>query len=557
MNIPAAPAIETDPARALARAVQALRDADTEENRVLFVRTVLRGYVSGEPAFRTLLIRAIAEAWTAPRLLFNAAAVLIKNGPLRPFIERAVWAWPNPLAEGELASAGPLARIHDDALLKTVLQSCVAADLELEKFLTAVRRILLEQALKLDPSQPPPAGLLDFAGALAQQSFINEYIYRIEKDEKAQLDKLLRLLKQKQDAALAPLWFAVAASYLPLGEIPQQVIQRERAWPAAVQAIVRQQYEEAEAIRAYADDMPRISVIDGDVSLAVQHQYEQNPYPRWVSVPHRAARALHVELKEKFPHADIRGEHIDGPFHVLIAGCGTGQQVPEYSSYPGAKTLAIDLSRASLAYAKYKAAELGIGNVEFAQADILKLDLPPSSYDLIVSTGVLHHLQDPEAGWRKLVALLKPGGFMLIGLYSEAARRHIVAAREYIATNKYRATDNSIRKFRQDLISEITDPGLRTILLAPDFYSLSECRDLLFHVQEHRFTIPRIAEFIRQNNLSFLGFENTFQPGKDFAKHFGQPDHLADLHRWHIYEQNNPATFTAMYNFWLQNRKPV
>lgn len=547
---------DSDPARALARAVQAVRDSDNEENRVQFVRTVLRGYVSGDADFRAVLTRALNEAWTSPRLLFNPALVLLKNGPTRPFIERAVWAWPKPLSESELASAGPLASLYGDELLLAVLQTTIAADLELEKFLTAVRRIVLDQALKLDPMQPPPAALLTFAGALARQNFINEYIFRIEKDEKALLDKLSRLLKQKQDAALAPLWVAVIAGYMPLGEIPPKQLDFSRAWPAPVQAVVGQQIVEPDAIRAHDASIPRITAIEDDVSLAVQHQYEENPYPRWVSVPRRAAANLRDELKTKFPQADIRGTDGEGPFNVLIAGCGTGQQVPEYSSYPRAKTLAADLSRASLAYAKYKANGLGLRNVEFAQADILKLDLPPESHDLIVSTGVLHHLQDPEAGWRKLVSLLKPGGFMLIGLYSEAARRHIVAARDYIAANRYRSTSSAIRKFRQDLISDIPDPLLRSILKAPDFYSLSECRDLLFHVQEHRFTIPRIGRFIADNGLVFLGFENTVQPGKDFARHFSQPEHLADLNRWHLYEQSNPGTFESMYNFWLQKREP-
>jgi SAM-dependent methyltransferase len=546
---------DSDPARALARAVQAVRDSDSGENRVQFVRTVLRGYVSGDADFRGVLTRALNEAWAAPRLLFNPALVLIKNGPSRPFIERAVWAWPKPLSEGELASAGAHAVLYKDDLLIAVLQSTIAADLELEKFLTAMRRIVLEQAMKLDASRTPSADVLAFASALARQSFINEYIFRTEKDEKALLDKLLRLLKQKQDAALAPLWVAVAASYMPLGEIPQKQIDFSRVWPAPVQAVVEQQIHEPEAIRAHGASIPRITGIEDGVSLAVQHQYEENPYPRWVSVPRRPGAELREELKSKFPQADIRGGDSAATLNVLIAGCGTGQQVPEYSSYPRAKTLAVDLSRASLAYAKYKADGLGLRDVEFAQADILKLGLPPASYDLVVSTGVLHHLEDPEAGWRRLISLLKPDGFMLIGLYSEAARRHIVAARDYIAANKYRSTDNAIRKFRQDLISEITDPGLRTILKAPDFYSLSECRDLLFHVQEHRFTIPRIAQFIAENGLVFLGFENTVQPGKDFARHFSQPEHLADLNRWHQYEQNNPGTFESMYNFWLQKRE--
>ena len=65
----------------------------------------------------------------------------------------------------------------------------------------------------------------------------------------------------------------------------------------------------------------------------------------------------------------------------------------------------------------------GIRRARDAQADILKLGGIGRSFDIIESNGVLHHLADPFAGWRVLVALLRPRGLMNIGLYSKAARR--------------------------------------------------------------------------------------------------------------------------------------
>jgi 2-polyprenyl-3-methyl-5-hydroxy-6-metoxy-1,4-benzoquinol methylase len=59
---------------------------------------------------------------------------------------------------------------------------------------------------------------------------------------------------------------------------------------------------------------------------------------------------------------------------------------------------------------------VGRSNIEYGQADILKLGSLGRSFDLIESSGVLHHLADPLAGWRVLLSLLRPGGFMMIGL---------------------------------------------------------------------------------------------------------------------------------------------
>jgi SAM-dependent methyltransferase len=74
-----------------------------------------------------------------------------------------------------------------------------------------------------------------------------------------------------------------------------------------------------------------------------------------------------------------------------------------------------------------------IANIEYAQADILKLGSLGRSFDLIEPVGVLHHLRDWSQGWRVLLALLRPGGFMHVGLYSELARADIRAARAFIA----------------------------------------------------------------------------------------------------------------------------
>src|SRR5262249_48136862 len=131
-------------------------------------------------------------------------------------------------------------------------------------------------------------------------------------------------------------------------------------------------------------------------------------------------------------------------------------------------------------------------------------------FDMIESTGVLHHLADPMHGWSVLVSLLKPGGVMRVGLYSEFGRQDIAAAQALVAERRYGATADDIRRGRQDLMSALIsgqDRRFAAILHSPDFYSLSACRDVLFHVQEHRLTLPQIGAFLTQHSLTLLGFE--------------------------------------------------
>ena len=126
------------------------------------------------------------------------------------------------------------------------------------------------------------------------------------------------------------------------------------------------------------------------------------------------------------------------------------------------------------------------------------------TFDRIEAVGVLHHLADPKTGWRVLLSLLRPNGTMRIGLYSETARRVIVEVRAFIAERGYRAAAEDIRAIRQTVIR---NQRWESVTKTGDFYSMSGCRDLLFNVMEHRFTIPEIAAFLEEQDLTFLGFE--------------------------------------------------
>ena len=87
---------------------------------------------------------------------------------------------------------------------------------------------------------------------------------------------------------------------------------------------------------------------------------------------------------------------------------------------------------------------------------------------------------------------------MDLGFYSQLARRHVVKVRELIAARGYASTPDDIRRFRQDLALWDASVELQCLSTSPDFYSTSECRDLLFHVQEHRLTLGQIESFLAE-----------------------------------------------------------
>ena len=139
---------------------------------------------------------------------------------------------------------------------------------------------------------------------------------------------------------------------------------------------------------------------------------------------------------------------------------------------------------------------------------------------------------------------------MKIGLYSELARQHIIKIREEIAQSGIGSTNLAIKSFRKDLISSDKEHH-KVDLNSSDFYCMSTLRDLLFHVQEHRFTITQIKHCLSKLGLKFCGFEadNLVQ---DFKVNNTEAADPYDLDKWQVYEEANPRTFAGMYQFWCQ-----
>jgi hypothetical protein len=159
-------------------------------------------------------------------------------------------------------------------------------------------------------------------------------------------------------------------------------------------------------------------------------------------------------------------------------------------------------------------------------------------------------MDNPMAGWKVLVDCLRYGGLMKIGLYSELARQKHAEIRAEIYKSNVKHTEKEMKSFRKDVISSDRKHHME-IKLRQDFYSLSNFRDLLFHVQEHRFTIRQLKQRLEELGLKFCGFENDSIIQKFRVSNTGSND-VYDLDKWQSYEDANPQTFGSMYQFWCQ-----
>lgn len=498
-----------DPGQATQVLSRALSRARTPQERARVAPPLARslaGLVPGSwhPVLDADLAMLLAEPSVDPQTLARTTArvLLLKT----------------PRFDG---TAEALEALGDDALWLAFLSRCLNVDAAMEARLDALRR-----ALRSTEGQGG-AGWRTLAQALALNGFLAEHPDGGPEglDDSAPLSPLFR--SPRADDAMT-------------------------AWPGPLtNLLVRKTLDEPAREARLAATMERLTPEAGDgVSDAVRAQYEGNPYPRWVAPPQPSRRTLShvVEALPRLDNAAFAGR----AQAVLVAGCGTGYEPIDLArTDPGLAITALDLSRASLAYGARVAEGLGLDRVRFVQGDILALEPHLGPFDVVISTGALHHMARPQEGLARLAGVVRPGGVVRLALYSDRARDPIKRAHVLIRERGWTPGKAGIRAFRAHVLASPDDDPLAALRTSDDFYSLSGCRDLAFHVQEHRYAPPQLVDLLAEAGLRLVGFEPPPQAQAAFRQTFGAADPL-DMTLWDRLEAAQPTLFAGMYHLWGQ-----
>ncbi len=452
-----------------------------------------------------------------------------------------------------------LINMAKDRLFLEYLKSGHSRSVLLESVIIQIRHVLLTHSLSaMDLSED----FTPLVVAIGWQNWHNEYVHATSAPEMELINQLENLLEQQTglpdfDVAQVEGLLLLVAMYKPLGELKVGPVLKGfplESWPLSVKDLARQTLFESHAELEFAKKIESIGSIENSTSQRVKAQYEENPYPRW-------NRCVSPSVKLNYYHAmkqvwlgegDPLKPAADGELDLLVAGCGTGKHPLQQALILDVNVTAIDITQRSLGYAAMMANRLSVDNVRFAHMDLMEVELLKKQYDVIECTGVLHHMEVPEDGLRALLKVIKPGGIIRLGLYSEIARRSVIAVRKAFLSSGMSPSLQNIRAVRKALLSKDVEPECQFVVNFGDFYATSPCRDLLFHEQEHRYTVPALAEMLVRNNLEFIGF--SFEKNsviKAFNKRFGA-DQLRNLSAWEAFESENPFTFAAMYQFYVK-----
>jgi SAM-dependent methyltransferase len=241
---------------------------------------------------------------------------------------------------------------------------------------------------------------------------------------------------------------------------------------------------------------------------AVSRQYERYRYPKpvqdleaWLAGnwqwfdPSHAHRIL-------WPDRDYQPD-----LDFLVAGCGTNQAALFAFTNPDAKVVAVDVSQPSLDHHQHLKDKYGLNNLELHRLPIEELPTLGLNFDLIVSTGVLHHLADPQAGMNALARCLRPDGVIGVMVYAKYGRFGIELLQSVFRDLGLGQNESSIALVRQTLSLLPADHPVQPYLRGARELQFDEALvDTFLHGRERGYTVDDCIDLVTSAGLVFQGW---------------------------------------------------
>lgn len=226
--------------------------------------------------------------------------------------------------------------------------------------------------------------------------------------------------------------------------------------------------------------------LPGDAKTNIVRQfYEQAPFPGYR--PRDSLEALRTRARRS-EFARLLDAAIAPDARVLEIGCGTGQ-TSLYLASAERIVVAADVTRASLELGAAAARLFGVAGVQFVETDLHHPGLRPGAFDVVYTSGVLHHTSDPRRAFEAILPLLRPGGMIVVGLYNAFARIPLQLRRVVARLSGYRWIP-----FDPVLRDRQCEPARREAWL----------RDQYRHPEEHTHTAAEVRAWFADNGIEYL-----------------------------------------------------
>jgi SAM-dependent methyltransferase len=232
-----------------------------------------------------------------------------------------------------------------------------------------------------------------------------------------------------------------------------------------------------------------------DIQQQVVAMYESHPFPSYTDKFRKTAEEIYLKMRLLgIPEQEYRNRRI------LDCGCGTGEFTCWYAAQ-GNHVTAVDLSGPSLEQAKVYAEQYDLSDqIDFVRMSVLDLEFADDSFDLVYSYGVLHHTPDPARGFKNMVRVCKPGGIIIVSVYSRYSR--FIHRQKQRVINRI-AGDDIEKRFKWG--KRLFPLTARKLKLRAHDGSDAVLYDQFSIPHESHHTIGEVLGWLDKHNLEYLG----------------------------------------------------
>ncbi len=189
---------------------------------------------------------------------------------------------------------------------------------------------------------------------------------------------------------------------------------------------------------------------------------------------------------------------------ILIAGCGTNQAAVFAYTNRASKVVAVDVSQSSLDHERYLKDKYSLKNLELHLLPIEEVASLNKDFDLIISTGVLHHLEKPKVGMKALADVLRPDGVAAIMLYARYGRVGVELMQGLFREMGLKQDEESLRLVKEALAALAPTHPLKSYLsIAPDLEFDAGLVDTFLHGRDRSYTVEDCLDLVDSAGLAF------------------------------------------------------
>ena len=233
------------------------------------------------------------------------------------------------------------------------------------------------------------------------------------------------------------------------------------------------------------DGIPNLRLPGDGRTEAVRRFYERAPFPGY---PVRDSLQALQARADRSTFARLVNQAIPADARILELGCGTGQMCL-YLARADRVVIGADLTRRALVLGATAARRFGLDRVQFVETDLRQPGLKAGSFDVVYSSGVVHHTPNPRASFARLAQLARPGGMIVLGVYNAFARLPLRLRRLVARLSRFR-----LIPFDPVLRDRQSEPARREAWL----------RDQYHHPEEHRHTLAEVQNWFAENRVEYL-----------------------------------------------------